>query len=566
MDIFQTTITAIHEIYNITIFIRSVLKKMREQEESLVQIQAKFDVEFAFLVEFKHLFFDSDRQRQYYRFLRPHMARAINVVVVELDKGLANYRLLLQSEGLDIAHLETDVDAVAGDGNTGEVQPQASSPAVAAIRDTIKRELAAKKKELKWALFTQEKLEALVDRYELWSRKLRRVMKLVLLEEGQLGSQTRINLADKQAPALRLGRTAARQIRARDVGPQDDFIPLGGEFAPKPATDRLSSTSYQIGVYTDELGDTFDAVREQHTFDIFDPHVDAQTKRQTRLRLIRSLAWLLTVDNATSSDGDDSDTPLLQCIGYFPDKGNSYPALLYALPPSDPLFRCKTLYDHLLSDPAPALGDRFFIAWYLASTISDIHTSGWVHKGICARGILISPSSKMPKPYLVGWTAARPHNKQLQEGSLSFGIRIRQQDSHKTQQVPSLESQLYMHEERYGRPVRGFESKHDIYSLGVVLLEIGLWAPIGKVFEKACQTAKEKNQLTPYTIVLKNLLKKAQEGELPRAMGQEYGRLVRRCLETNFEVADEEDDEKHTVLISQFQSLVVDRLQDCCSL
>ncbi|KAJ6259802.1 hypothetical protein Dda_5443 [Drechslerella dactyloides] len=419
---------------------------------------------------------------------------------MELNKGLADYRLFLESQGLHASNLEVKSAAVtvAAQLRNGDADPASAvtaapdSPGEASIStakssklkgfwDDLKGDARDQKKFLKWALFGKEKIEALLSRYQPWSEELRKVMQLMLLAEGRVGSQTRADLASghtelSQVNGLR--KIATRQIRAQDTEPPSELAAVNGEFVAGTALEpdaQDAPASYQVGTYIDELGESIAAISEQHVFDIFTEDTDAATKQKIRLQLIRSLAWILTVDSKsqdwTEGHGENS-TDLLRCIGYVEDNGNSYPALLYCLPSAGV---SQTLYDYFNTAPAPSLGDRFFIAWSLASTVFDIHTSGWVHKNIRSRGILLSAAkeSSRPTPYLVGWTMARPQDKQMKIVSEARGELERKQERSQ-KPVVLLEPQFYMHADRYGGTTKGFESKHDIYSLGVVLLEIGL--------------------------------------------------------------------------------------------
>ena len=67
-----------------------------------------------------------------------------------------------------------------------------------------------------------------------------------------------------------------------------------------------------------------------------------------------------------------------------------------------------------------------------------------------------------------------------------------------------------------------FQKMHDIYSLGVVLLEIGLWQDIGDVVKGLEQAKPEKR---------KEDLLAAAEHLLPVSMGDKFARVVRRCLQ-----------------------------------
>jgi hypothetical protein len=83
-----------------------------------------------------------------------------------------------------------------------------------------------------------------------------------------------------------------------------------------------------------------------------------------------------------------------------------------------------------------------------------------------------------------------------------------------------------------GAPAPGdilrFEKMHDVYSLGVVLLEIGLWQDVGHLVEGLEQAKPEKRN--------EDLLSVAEE-LLPMSMGHRFTRIVRHCLK----VTDNED-------------------------
>jgi hypothetical protein len=41
---------------------------------------------------------------------------------------------------------------------------------------------------------------------------------------------------------------------------------------------------------------------------------------------------------------------------------------------------------------------------------------------------------------------------------------------------------LYRHPKRQGQPTISFRNEHDVYALGVVLIEIGLWQTVDQIF------------------------------------------------------------------------------------
>ena len=104
------------------------------------------------------------------------------------------------------------------------------------------------------------------------------------------------------------------------------------------------------------------------------------------------------------------------------------------------------------------------------------------------------------------------------------------------------ESQIYCHPKRQrkavdptlgpgghlGEDVDYFLEKHDVYSIGVVLLELGLWKDLGTF--KDARGVLRLYEATPdqRQAALMDLSR-----TLPRVVGKTYTALVQRCLEVD---------------------------------
>jgi hypothetical protein len=66
MDIFQTTITAIHEIYAVTVFIEGIVDDVKYYHADKLDIQTRLAHEFLFFDHFKDMFFDNGRGQAFY--------------------------------------------------------------------------------------------------------------------------------------------------------------------------------------------------------------------------------------------------------------------------------------------------------------------------------------------------------------------------------------------------------------------------------------------------------------------------------------------------------------------
>lgn len=132
---------------------------------------------------------------------------------------------------------------------------------------------------------------------------------------------------------------------------------------------------------------------------------------------------------------------------------------------------------------APTLEQRFGIASTIGKSLLKWHQVGWVHQGISSRNIVFF-STKLSKisiaydysiPYLCGFEYAR------------------QRSAHSTGRVvEDFEHNVYRHPHRQGIGAKYHNKKHDLYAYGVLLLEIGMWELVGRLFNP-----EEKKTVSP---------------------------------------------------------------------
>ena len=92
---------------------------------------------------------------------------------------------------------------------------------------------------------------------------------------------------------------------------------------------------------------------------------------------------------------------VLTCLGYFEDTdrfGIVYEKPSFADQQQDPVSLSELLADEGV-DRMPDLGDRFRLAYALASVINEFHSMGWLHKNINSSNILFSGTLRpLPGP------------------------------------------------------------------------------------------------------------------------------------------------------------------------
>ncbi|KAI1414646.1 hypothetical protein F5Y13DRAFT_197189 [Hypoxylon sp. FL1857] len=184
----------------------------------------------------------------------------------------------------------------------------------------------------------------------------------------------------------------------------------------------------------------------------------------------------------------------------------------------------------------PSLNQRLQISLLLAKALYKWHLVGWLHQGISSPNVIFfrtSEKGRVPdyaKPFLHGFDFARP------DSDPSMG---------RTGDDPCLN--VYRHPERQGEARKGHHKKHDFYSLGVVMLEIGLWQWAPSLIKKGDNANK-----------VRKILQQNCAERLAHFAGDSYKAAVDVCLSGEFGV--ELDDASGTHLLKAFQSKVIDEL------
>ncbi|KAJ5549397.1 hypothetical protein N7513_006631 [Penicillium frequentans] len=194
----------------------------------------------------------------------------------------------------------------------------------------------------------------------------------------------------------------------------------------------------------------------------------------------------------------------------------------------------QSLRSHLLSRAVHSLSDKIRLAKQLATSINYIHVLDFVHKNIRPETILIfeGNGSLLGSLYLLGFRAIRlADNKTLRLGN------------------PIWSENIYQHPDRQGTsPDTDYVMQHDIYSLGVCLLEIGLWESFVSS-EGQANISLSGFDRDPSAFNRNSMLKEhftaLAKAQLPIRMGERYAEVVINCLscmdETNEDFGDATD-------------------------
>ena len=219
-----------------------------------------------------------------------------------------------------------------------------------------------------------------------------------------------------------------------------------------------------------------------------------------------------------------------------------------------------TLYDAIKTldrHSRPTLEERLTMAHHIAKAVEQWHRVDWVHQSISSHNIIfLKPESKSSNnrwdfdaPLLHGFDFARPDAK------LSIG-----------RYVENIELDIYRHPDRQGEVRNGHRKEHDLYSLGVVLLEIGLWRSSREMVEqrarnlqkarKSAATKDETGKVAKEDMV--KWLTDTVRDSLAHYVGLDYQDAVRTCLTSEFGVKT--DDERKSKLLDAIEKMVLQKL------
>ncbi|GAW20368.1 hypothetical protein ANO14919_098730 [Xylariales sp. No.14919] len=279
----------------------------------------------------------------------------------------------------------------------------------------------------------------------------------------------------------------------------------------------------------------------------------------------------------------------LPCKGYVTDNENSRVGMVFSVGLSSTM-AIQSLQAVINStvQVAPPVGERFAMASRLVLAIHNLHAARWLHKGIRSDNILCFrdtkdenanlpgkentdglpnktesgdniaipladnlPLSKPPNPlppfHLLGWDLSRPdHPSELSESiSIStLGFQTKREII-----------RMYTHPDVFpinqqnGKRSR-YHARWDIYSIGLILLEIGLWRTLESI-RYSCKSEDE----------FRLRVRTEYCDRLQAKMGLVYWRAVQRCLNDDFDLADF-GKEDYSLQVG-FEKQVVFELEKC---
>ncbi|KAL8662735.1 MAG: hypothetical protein Q9202_004427 [Teloschistes flavicans] len=233
-----------------------------------------------------------------------------------------------------------------------------------------------------------------------------------------------------------------------------------------------------------------------------------------------------------------SDLHTLKCIQWFHEPEHTRFGLVFRYPAGyDGIISLRDLINRPGTDSRPTLAQRFSIIKDVGDALLKWHLSAnWVHQGIASHNVyFLKPegqsSYEFSTPYLFGYEFARP------SGGVSLGLY-----------VEDFEHNVYRHPSRQGLPSEFQKKIHDLYSFGILMLEVGMWFLVGGLFD-----VNMRQDLAPLEMM--RIIKLNAHKRLGYQMGAAYQRATSSCLAMEFGVGL--DDAVGTRLAKAFEDQVL---------
>ncbi|TLD28276.1 hypothetical protein PspLS_04131 [Pyricularia sp. CBS 133598] len=264
-----------------------------------------------------------------------------------------------------------------------------------------------------------------------------------------------------------------------------------------------------------------------------------------------------------------------------------YPSPLLPSPTNQPNLRAQAPVSlTALLDPRtkflPPLEQRYMLASRIASTFSELFSSSWLHKGIRSDNMAFpalaaSPSPSSPVNIDAGRLSDVGGTNAVLSSLVVCGFDYSRQESEaatidQARSSGDVATAMYRHPRYQGAAAQGYRLEYDLYSLGLVLLEIARWRPLSSFLEgKPAAAAVQKSQKSifaaaaaaggdgrgevrlsrdmqlfhrPHALLLKKLVLRHVDSELAFRVGSPYYRAVVYCLKAGDVYDDENGDVK----------------------
>ena len=475
--------------------------------EDIRGLSVRFSASKAYLSHYENLLFTKDKlpgiQGTLYETLLETDSRTILDMLGELQLLLNAYVATNRKYELESTRTADDVDL-----DQSKETRNAVILSTAISKDEEQAKLVGWVKKTWWTVWEKKGLEKLVRDFEKWIKRLRQFMKLIWGPLPFLNSLSQLRNLEKDQDAKNVGLLDDVSLRKLVATPTD--------------TQAINVESLRIPTsrFTTSAGNhSYGSIEESSK--VF---VEYKSYEINRINVIHDVSSnRINQLIALLHEVDDARFKVLRCVNYFDDATHRNVGIIFELlsqmnGPPNTLFAALSCS----SGSRPSLDARMRLARSLCETLLLLHSVNWLHKSIRSETILLlNADATLPVREIVP-DLENPRLSGFEYSRLDNGFSYGYADF-------KHERNIYRHPDRWDQPSESFSKIHDIYSLGVILLEIGLWQPIISLERRERREERYRDGRSTRSRLSMHATKR-----LGFYTGEKYQNLVLRCLNADF--------------------------------
>ena len=567
--------SVLFDIIPLVSFVSDVACSVKSQYSETTRTKKSFENQVVMLEAFSRLLVDDELGKI---LEDPILSTKYPDMVIETLHKLKN--LFSSYKDLMARFYEPYCDAIQGETSSAMICTKKNIDSVSATRALGEEML--QNPSINRKLFIQPTLTDILNKCKRLTDDLKEAMAFSMLCTIGDPEALRVLKSRESIRQMGLARTAQLQYLTRTARQPDmegTSVPLDGHWTPN----RQGSTDdLQLGRYFPDDDDkpVLDVLVEIRRYEpapsLEDPKQASKLQRlgeQERLAKVkatmRGLAKLLEESSfeANEPPAEVDNTPrtisAFQCLGFLDNEENCQMDFLFKLPrgvssAAVPGLKSLARYIETFAPPRKMspMEQRFALARDLCQTALNLHECGWIHKSIRSRNIILVPHDRSDLATIEGPSSDEYHKFVLYLKGFEFSRPDDDTSLLKANYEPEIN--LYRHPERQNAPTEKFNKEHDIYAVGVVLLEIGLWKTVTSIYKTRIDGYWEDPRTMEPEMVKDELLKLARK-YLPMEMGTKYSQAVQKCLSGGFGIGN--DDKQRTKLALAFRHQVLDLIE-----
>ncbi|KAH7346177.1 hypothetical protein BKA65DRAFT_594740 [Rhexocercosporidium sp. MPI-PUGE-AT-0058] len=399
-------------------------------------------------------------------------------------------------------------------------------------------------KKALWVMNDKKSAEKLVIEFEAWTERVKSLLELAWWPLPFFSTVSQMEKLEEDKDAAQIGMLEG-------IGMRKLLAPGSGQMSTEKAKAlKVSSLQFKRSLTFQDL-DVGELEGKGRVLVEYKSYEQDQTGSMNEIvsRRMLQLAALL-------HETKDGRFRVLRCLNFFDDVPGRRIGFAFEFPSSSSAIPPSSLDAKLMSRKfKPGLGTRMRLAHTLAESLAHLHSVGWVHKSLRSENIIFLPGTETTTS-----SSFEAPEVAILEYPRVLGFEYSRLDSDFSSGRPDydIKRNVYRHPQRWGQPSETFSKIHDIYALGTILLEIGVWESLSQLDAGALLKPAANSTILETAEATQSRLLKHTRRRLGFYTGEKYQAVVVKCLQGDFGV--EFDDRLGSRLSASFRESVVDIL------